>query len=298
MKTFSAHYKARYGCSVGKIALDLGHVCPNREKGGCIYCYAPSYTPAYLAEQGSIKIQVQRGKRQIARMGHRKYLGYFQQETCTVGDTRALLDIIDILLGDSCCLGVILSTRPDAVDDALLDTLVPRIRKSGKECLFELGLQSSHPRSLEMLNRNHSVDDFVTCVQRISACGCFDIGAHLIFGIPGEDRNDMARTLQFLAELDINAVKLHHLQVLHGTALASLYVQGKVPVMSQKEYFELLVFLIPYIHERMVIHRIWATAHPDMLMAPRWNVPATRLRRDLDTLLRQKEVRQGSFYLE
>lgn len=284
IRTFSYHYRQKYGHGVGKIPVDMGQPCPNRARGGCIFCRSASFTPSYLDKTDSVPRQVAKGKKHLLGSRFKKYLAYFQQETCTALPVVTLLDACKQLLADIDCVGLILSTRPDYVEDQLIVLLADLVNATGKECLFELGVQSAHDRSLTLLNRNHSFDDFKDAVDRIKDTGCLEVGGHLIFGIPGESKEDMLFSLAQLCELGVNALKIHHLQVIRGTKLHDLYREGKVPLFSLDEYLRFLLVALPAIPADITIHRLWATAHPELLVGPKWNIFAGKL----STILREK----------
>lgn len=277
IRTFSYHYRDKYGHGVGKIPVDMGQPCPNRLQGGCIFCRPASFTPAYLRNTDDVLRQVAEGKKQLLRGRFKKYFAYFQQETCTALPVEQLLPVFQLLLADAACIGLILSTRPDYVHSRLLEPLAELLGATGKECLFELGLQSVHGRSLKLLNRNHSFTSFEDAVRLIRQAGCFELGVHLIFGIPGECAEDMLCSVQTVCRLGVNALKLHHLQVIRDTPLEDLYAQGRVEVFSLDAYMQLLLRVLPIIPADVTIHRLWATAHPDLLIAPHWHVLASRL---------------------
>ncbi len=293
IRTFSIHYREKYGFPVGKLPLDIGVPCPNREKGGCIFCHPPGFTPAYLDGRISIDKQIARGKERFLGNRFNHYLAYFQQETCTAIESDLLISYTDNILSDPACLGIIFSTRPDAINDLLLKKINSLVKTHDKECLFELGLQSSHPASLKLLNRNHLVEDFTQAVKLISQYPDIQIGAHLIFGIPDETVEDMLESLTFINSLPVTHLKLHHLQVLEGTKLQRMYERGEVNPFQLDDYLDLLLQVLPRLKTEMVIHRLWATSHPDLLIAPKWNVLATHLSNRLREKMDQDGVRQG-----
>lgn len=291
--TFSYHYRHKFGYGIGKIPLDLRHPCPNRLHGGCIFCRPAGFTPAYLRGTADIAEQLAEGKMHHLKGRFKKYFAYFQQETCTALPVDRLLPILQGLLTDHDCVGLILSTRPDCVSGELLLPLADLLRKSGKECLFELGLQSVHERSLQFLNRHHSFADFQNAALQIQAAGCFALGVHLIFGIPGESEENMLFSLKTVCAMGITHLKLHHLQVIRDTALATLYAEGKVDLFTRDAYFQFLLRVLPIIPAGIVIHRLWATAHPDLLLAPKWNCLAGTLSAQLQKEMAIRRIWQG-----
>jgi radical SAM protein (TIGR01212 family) len=293
IRTFSYHYRDKYGHGVGKIPVDMGQLCPNREHGGCIFCRPASFTPSYLKNTDDLLRQVAAGKKHLLKGRFRKYFAYFQQETCTALPVEQLLSAFHLLLADADCIGLILSTRPDYVNEQLIKPLTKLVNETGKECLFELGLQSVHERSLELLNRNHSFADFQDAVRQLKRAGCFELGAHLIFGIPGESEEDMLHSVRTVCEHGVNALKLHHLQVICDTPLQKLYDQGDVELFSLDGYVDFLLKALPIIPANVTIHRLWATAHPDLLIAPKWNILASRLSSTLRDKMAERGIRQG-----
>ncbi|MGW8161697.1 MAG: TIGR01212 family radical SAM protein [Desulfobulbales bacterium] len=295
VNTFSLHYREKYGQAVGKIPLDTGLVCPNRQHGGCIYCHAGSFTPSYLDKNDSIADQLELGKKFLLKDRFRIFFGYFQQETSTAMAAARLIPVLAEVLADRNCAGIIVSTRPDNLDRLLLEKLAELARKTGKEFLLEIGLQSFHERSLKLLNRNHSVQDFVDAVNRIQAAPELQIGVHLILGIPGESEEDMRTSLCAVCDLGVDAIKLHHLQVIRDTSLHAMHRQQEIPVFTAEGYLELLTRLLPEIPQHIVMHRLWSHSHPDLLVAPRWDLFAGNLSVRLRAMLAEQGVYQGKF---
>jgi len=293
IRTFSYHYREKYGHAVGKIPLDLGVSCPNRAAGGCIFCRPAGFSPSYLGKSDELCNQVAAGRKQLLQGRFNKYFAYFQQETCTALPLDPLLSACRLVLADADCVGLILSTRPDYVEEEFLRPLSELISQTGKECLFELGLQSIHERSLQLLNRNHSFADFKEAVRRLKGAGCFELGAHLIFGIPGESEEEMLRSVSTVCALGVHALKLHHLQVIRDTPLQGLYEKGRVNLFQPEAYLQLLLKILPIIPPEVTLHRLWATAHPDLLIAPRWNLLAAGLSRQLREKMMAAGVWQG-----
>ena len=290
--TFSISCRQRFGAAVGKIPLDVGVVCPNRRHGGCIYCRPAAFTATSLAAGGDVAAQLRRGREQL-RGRFSSYFAYLQQETCTALDASRLLPLLDSLLQADACRGLILSTRPDFLPEALLADLHSLVQGHGKECLVELGLQSVHQRSLKLLNRNHDYAAFTDAVGRIREFPALRAGAHLLLGIPGESAEEMRVSVASVCALGIDDLKIHHLQVLRDTTLAQWWRQGRVATFTCEGYLELLLTLLPLIPARVVIHRLWAEAHPADLLAPRWHLHAAALSGELRRRLALAGLRQG-----
>jgi len=294
INTFKQYYGNKYGQPVGKIALDAGLQCPNRKKGGCIYCSAESFTPFYLQKGDSIATQLKKGKNFLKKKGFVKHFAYFQQETTTAAPLTELIPQFSLALSDRDCIGLIISTRPDYVEEDLLAQLARIAEQAGdKEILFELGLQSAHDRTLDFLNRNHTYEDFVRAVGKIRGHGTIVLGVHLILGLPGEDLEDMLATVRRICDLGVDYIKFHHLQVVKDTRLHEIYEQKPFKTFQPLEYLEVLADILTYIPGEVVIHRLWSTAAPDLLVGPCWNLPSYKLNNTLLQIMRERSLYQG-----
>jgi len=293
IRTFSVHCREQYGQTLGKIPLDLGVPCPNRARGGCLYCRPASFTPFALRSTDELAEQIRRGKKHLLKGRFHRYFGYFQQETSTTPPTADLIPHLRQILDDPDCLGLILSTRPDAVAADLPPALAGLIRQSGKHCLVELGLQSIHDRSLDLLNRNHSYADFLDAVARLSEVEGLQIGAHLILGIPGESAADMLATVRAVCALPVRALKLHHLQVIRDTPLHRLHARDPIPLFTLRGYLELLLRLLPHIPGDVTLHRLWSTSRPELLVGPQWGCLTGELSARLRRMMTEQGIWQG-----
>ena len=293
LNTFSHHCRSRYGEPVGKLPVDPGIPCPNRLHGGCTFCRAEGFTAGFLSPQDSLSVQIEKGKRNLLKGRFRRYFAYFQQESCTALAPSVLLEHCGRLLDDDACVGLILSTRPDLVPDSLLDPLAELIRCRGRSCLLELGLQSTLQRSLDTLNRNHTVEDFFSALIRIHCHPPLECGAHFIFGIPGESEAEMIAGVERVCAAGVDALKFHHLQVVKGAPLADQYACCPFPLFTREGYVDFLLRLLPRIPRRVVLHRLFSTTHPQLLIAPRWNILAAELSREVTEGLRRAGLAQG-----
>lgn len=294
LNTFSRFAAERYGRAVGKISLDTGRPCPNRKRGGCIYCSPESFRPFYSEPGDSLSRQIEKGRAYLEGKGIEYYLAYFQQETSTAGDGRELMDMLRIPLADARCLGLIIGTRPDAVDDQIASGLTALAREfPGRDFFVELGLQSAHEDTLRLLNRNHSLGDFKSAVSLLREVPELNVGSHLILGLPGEDLTHMLHTIRTVADMGLDTVKLHHLQIIRGTRLMEMHAREPLRLYDAEEYLDLLCAVIPQIPYRMVLHRLWSNARRDLLAAPRWGLRSRALQDRLNDLLRARGLVQG-----
>ncbi len=294
LNSFNSYYRSKYGQRVDKIALSLGLECPNRSKGGCIYCSPVGFIPYYLNPEESIRTQLKNGKGFLKSKKSKLYFAYFQQETTTASSKDILINSIEIPLSDPDCVGIIISTRPDYIEIEFLEIMQKfKEEKPEKEFLIELGLQSSNDATLKFINRNHSYSDYDKAMEMIKNYPFIVKGVHVIFGIPGEDFLTYHKTLKDVIESGINYIKIHHLQVVKNTPLEKLYNNKSFELFEFNEYITTLCKIIPNIPEDIILHRLWSNCPKEILVGPKWRKRSYEIQEELEKMLKTKKLWQG-----
>ena len=102
--------------------------------------------------------------------------------------------------------------RAEAVDDELADLLA-----AAGFYWFEIGLQSTNPKALKLMNRPTQLKRFVEGAQRLKARGITP-SIDLIIGLPGDDPQGFMRSVDFVADHGLqDDVQIFPLAVLPGT---------------------------------------------------------------------------------
>jgi hypothetical protein len=164
-------------------------------------------------------------------------------------------------------VGLAVGTRPDCVDEDILNLLAELNRRAFVS--VEYGLQSIHDRTLERINRGHTFAVFKDAVEKTRGKS-IDICVHVILGLPGESAREMLATAEALAQMDIQAVKLHLLYVVRGTVLQRLYESGDYQCLAREQYVEIVAQFLSLLPTHVVIHRLTGDPHPGELVAPLW----------------------------
>jgi radical SAM protein (TIGR01212 family) len=269
------HYlRRRFGCRVSKVNVDAGFTCPNRDgskgTGGCIYCNNVSFSPKDTLAVVPIEEQMAAGMAyHRQRLKSERFIVYFQKYTNTYGSVELLSDLYGRVLGHPDVLGISVGTRPDALSDEALD-LLAGIARTHYVCL-ELGLQSMDDAILTRINRGHTLDDFVSAVQRAAGRN-FDICAHLIHGFPGETAEEFLKAAELLASLPVNSVKLHQLHAVEGTELAEMYRRGEFVPLRLSEYVATAADFLERLPARIAIQRLYGSAPLAIRVAPQWGL--------------------------
>jgi uncharacterized protein len=292
---YNSYLRNIFGERVQKIAVDAGLTCPNRDgslsEGGCIYCNARGSGSGKAEEGLSIRQQIEAAKigTQI-KYKAKKFLVYFQSFSNTYTTTEHMKAMYDEALGCEGVVGMAIGTRPDCIDNQKLDL----IASYAKDYLvwIEYGLQSVHDETLRRINRGHTFADFMKAVNITRNRG-IRICAHVILGLPGENREMMLETARTIADIGIDGVKLHLLYVIKGTALENLWQKGEYKPMEQTEYVDTVCDFLALLPKNIIIQRITGDPHPEELCAPLW---AARYRETFNMIqdrLEKREIWQG-----
>jgi len=292
-RSYSGYLRERYGGPVYRIAVDAGFSCPNRRgpKGrgpegrnqpGCSYCDGSGARAPYLGTtpvpaaprpddprwRDSIKRQIEGGMTFMrSRYGARSFLLYFQAYSNTFASVETLRGVYDFALGCGRFLELIVSTRPDCID-ARVAALLAGYRGRVQEVWVELGLQSAHERTLRRIGRGHTVADFDRAFRLLRSCG-LRLAVHLIFGLPGEDREEILSTVRHVAALAPDAVKIHNLHVCRDSPLEAEFLAGELTAPSAPRHLSYLLQALPMLPPETLLMRLTCDTPPQRLLAPR-----------------------------
>ncbi len=295
---YSEHLKKRFGQRVHKISVDAGFGCPNRDGGrtgsGCLFCDPGGSGAVGIERQLSVSEQIEQGKEVMSRKYKAgQFMAYFQPFSNTLAPVGQLRALYDEALAVDDVVGLAVGTRPDCVPADVLDLLGEYHQKT--YFWLELGLQSSHDRTLEWLRRGHDFATFSRACKEAQARG-LRVCVHVILGLPGESRADMLATADVLAELQVDGVKLHLLHVLRNTPLGSLYAEDQIQLLGMAEYVELVVDVIERLHPATLIHRLTGDGPRDLLLAPLWSLKKWEVLNAIDAEFARRGSRQGDRY--
>lgn len=289
--------------------MDGGFSCPNRRGGrglgGCAYCAPGAARAIYLAEGSfSLRAQVESGMGFLERRyGARLFFPYFQAYSSTFGSVRLLRERYDEALGlvreragrsgaGGGLRGLVVSTRPDCVDEERAG-LLASYASTGLEVWVELGLQSSHDRTLARIRRGHDYSAFVRAREILRAAG-LRTAVHLILGLPGEGEADMLETVSRIASLGVEGVKFHDLMIPRGSELAYEYLAGELTLMHRARLPGLLADCVERLDPACEVIRLSSDAPPSELLAPRGRPDKTNTYLAVEAILASRGTRQGS----
>jgi radical SAM protein (TIGR01212 family) len=287
----------KFGCRVQKLIVDAGFTCPNRDgtiaRGGCIYCNAKGSGTGAFAQGVSIREQMEKAMPWLRkRYGAKKFIAYFQSFSNTYAPIGTLESRYNEALAVSDVVGISIGTRPDCVDNAVLTLLHNFTRQY--MVWVEYGLQSIHDQTLQSIHRGHDFRCFEKAVAHTRQKGILTC-AHVILGLPGEDRKKMLATADALAAVGIDGIKIHLLYVVKGSGMEPLYRSGRYQCLTRNEYVDLVCAFLERLPPDVVVQRLTGDPHPAELVAPKWAMDRQVLQQIRQHLL-EKDTWQGKRY--
>ena len=248
MRTLSTVLREQYGEKIYKLSLSSGCTCPNRDGtvgfGGCAFC-SEGGSGEFASTAEEIEVQIEEAKERIRKkVSAERFIAYFQSFTNTYGDVGRLTKLYEKML-------------------QYLNQIKP--------VWVELGLQTMHDETAARMNRGYPLVVFEEALRKLKCAG-IQVIVHVIFGLPGESKDDMLQTIRYLAELDPvpDGVKLQMLNILKGTLLARQYEEKLFPLLSMEEYTDLVAKSIRIFPEDMILHRMTGDGPGNLLIAPDW----------------------------
>jgi len=299
---FTDNFRKIYGSRMQKVSIDAGFTCPNRDgsisTGGCSFCNNKAFNPSYCLPSKSVTQQIEEGI-EFHRKRYRKagsYLAYFQAYSNTYASVSKLADLYYEALGHKDIKGLVIGTRPDCVNDEILDFL----KDLSERCilLLEYGIESCYDKTLVRINRGHSFRDAVEALEASAARG-LDTGAHFIFGLPGETREEMLREAEIISGLPVNRVKFHQLQIIRGTEMEEEFNSNPADfeIFTWDDYLDFIIRFLEKLNPAIIVERFTGEAPPRFLSREVWGKKRTdQIVGLIEKRLEELDTWQGRLY--
>ena len=297
---FPTYFRNEFSERVQKVSIDAGFTCPNRDGlkgvGGCTYCNNKTFKPTYCNLESSITSQIQKGIDFFAKKyKSMRFLAYFQAYTNTYAPIVNLISLYEEALRHPKIVGLVISTRPDAVSEELFDYLQDLSQEV--YVMVEFGLESHLDSTLYAINRGHTFAESVwaleeTAKREINNC------AHVILGLPGENRKEILEQSKVISRLPVKNLKLHQLQIHKGTVLAKQFKENpdQFNLFTAEEYIELVVDYLELLNPEIIIERFISQAPSEMLIAPKWGLKNFEFVAKVEKRLQERDTWQGRLF--
>lgn len=293
--TLDYFYKNKFNSKVFKVSLNAGFTCPNIDGmvgvGGCIYC-SSSGSGEYAGNPNDDLIRQFNLVKDMMHLKWKdaKYIGYFQAHSNTYADVSLLKEKYELILSLDNVVGLSIATRPDAISDECLEYLNELNKRTF--LTVELGLQTIHEKTANLINRCHSLDCFKDMVIKLRERH-INVVIHIINGLPFETDSDMIETVKYLNNLDIQGLKIHMLSILKDTKMEELYNTSPFHLLTKDEYVKIVCDQLSHLREEIVIHRLTGDPMTDILVAPNWLTKKVCVLNDIDKYMAKHDIYQG-----
>jgi uncharacterized protein len=294
----------KFGERIQKLSINAGFTCPNRDGtsgvGGCIFCNNSAFNPSYCSPDKSITRQINEGIEFHAVRYRRagKYLAYFQ----AFSNTHAPLEILKQKYGEALqhpdIIGLVIGTRPDCIDNEKLDYLHELSLKYFIS--VEYGVESCYNKTLEKINRGHTFEQSVKAIEE-TARRNIHTGIHLIFGLPGESREDMINEASVISALPVSTVKFHQLQIIRDTAMESMFNLDpeQFHIFKLDEYIDLIIDFCEQLNPAIMIERFTAEVPPAFHVTGGFGLLRTdQILQKIEKRMDERDTWQGRCYKE
>ena len=290
----SGYFREKYGIKIGKICIDGGFSCPNRDGecgfGGCIFCTGRG-SGEHIVGGRSIGEQVIGSL--CGASSEDRFIAYFQNYTNTYAPCDVLREKYSSALIDERIVALAIGTRPDCIDENVAELIASFAEKV--DVWVELGLQTASDKTAKKINRGYESPVYLEAVRVLKKYN-IPVVTHIMIGLPGETDAELRETVDMLNEADSWGVKIHSVYVPSGTALAKMYESGEYTPIDMQTYVNRAVFVLTHINPDTVIHRLTGDCPRELLVAPEWNTEKNAVLSSIVKTMESQGVRQGIYY--
>jgi uncharacterized protein len=294
---FSDYLKNKYGSKVYKLPVNIKATCPNRDgnlsRAGCIFCGEEGAGFETLSNLLPVKEQLRQNSSYIGEnYKSNKFIAYFQNYS----NTYLPYDLFKEYMYEACVENVVaiyISTRPDCISDSYLELLTAIKKDRNVDIVLELGLQTVNYHTLKLLNRGHTLAEFIDAVTRINRYG-LETCAHYIVDLPMDSIDDVVEGAKIISALGVNQVKCHSLFILKDTIMGYMYEQGKILPVGIDEYIERVITFLEYLNPEIVIQRLLGRAPEERSLFCNWGTSWWKVKDAIEKKMTQELRYQGS----
>ena len=294
---YSTYLKERYGEKVYKLPISIPDTCPNRDgtlgTRGCAFCGSIGAGYENLPADMTIQRQIEANIAHIQpKYKANKFIAYFQNFT----NTYIRPDVFRQYLIEACwpdIVGIAVATRPDCVNTTYFDIMAEIKETYGVDILVEFGLQTVNYKTLQKINRGHTLAEYIDAMMIIQAYP-FRNCTHVILDLPWDTMEDIVETAKIISALPTHEIKLHALYIIKNTVMADWYKAGEIQLVSAEEYVDRVVTFLEYTRPDIVFQRLIGRAPKEATEFANWGMGWWKIRDMIDAELTRRDTRQGA----
>lgn len=269
----NSYFKNTYGHKMYKAAISLPVTCPNRDGtcgyGGCSFCSSGGSGEFATASSIPVYDQIDMAIKRLSSKvpDDTGYIAYFQSFTNTYCEPSFLEDALKQAASHPEVEAISVATRPDCLPGEILEVL----KRSAEQLplYVELGLQTSDDSTAELFGRGYKTCVYNKAVPKLKEIGA-NVITHIIFGLKGEDKDQMMRSVKTAVEAGTDGVKFTCLYILRGTRAEDEWRKGEIMIRDMESYFDIVEEALALLPPDTVVHRITGDGPKSLLLAPMW----------------------------
>ena len=215
--------------------------CPN----DCVFCNQRRISGAQQpATAQTVKEAIEQAAA-LPRNGAKRQLAFYGGSFTAIpaAEQTALLSAAREALDRGEIDAIRLSTRPDAIDAAVLK----RLKDYGVETI-ELGTQSMNDEVLLLSGRGHTAEDVEKASRMIKAAG-FRLILQMMTGLPGDTDERSLETARRISALKPDGVRIYPTVIVRDTALYDLWRAGRYQEHTVEDAVRCCAKLLPVFEE-------------------------------------------------
>lgn len=296
--TLDYYLHQKYQTKIAKIPINAGFTCPNIDGtkgfGGCSFCSIKGSGDFAGNPLDDLEKQWQQGYEMMAKKWpNAKYIAYFQAFTNTYAPIEILKKKFEYFVNKKTCAGLNIATRADCLDEEIVKLLAKLNQQ--KHITIEIGLQTIHQKTAEIINRGHDLEEFETAINLLKKYNLETV-VHIINGLPKETYEMMLETAKYVGKLNVDGIKIHLLHVTSDTILVNQLNNGFLELLDEETYVKLVSEQLTYLPENMVIHRITGDAPFNTFIGPIWSKKKFQVINNIDKYMELHNLYQGKNY--
>ncbi|MFZ0834613.1 MAG: radical SAM family heme chaperone HemW [Mycobacterium sp.] len=195
----------------------------------CGYCDFNTYTPAELGGANpdgwldALRTELRLAAHRVTTPADTVFVGGGTPSLLGAQRLAGVLDAVRRNFGLAPDAEVTTEANPESTSPELFDAL-----RAAGYTRISLGMQSTAPHVLSVLDRVHSPGRAAAAAREALAAGFRHVNLDLIYGTPGESDDDLRRSVDAAVDARVDHVSAYALVVEDGTALARRVRRGEV----------------------------------------------------------------------
>lgn len=297
-RTLSYELEKTFGEKIIKLSVNGGFTCPNRDgtKGykGCIFCSESGGGDFAGNPELSITQQID-GQIDLLKKKwkSKRYIVYFGTFSNTYGHVDELRKKYYEALDHPNVIGIAIATRADCLSEEVMLLL----EEINNICYLwvEIGLQTVNQNTADLIRRGYDLILFEDRFNRLKASN-IKVVLHVIMGLPGEKKEEILKTVDYISHIMPWGIKLHLLHIVKNTDLEVYYNHTGFELMDMNDYVSLVCDSIERLPENIVLHRITGDGNKSDLVGPLWSLNKLKVLSEINREMFLRNSNQGCKY--